>query len=421
MITIGRPYIEEHDQGVFLKCHIVDETRGYDNDLWYCVDTTYADKLCPEVSDAFVLVMLLPAIQTKQNIVVKSDVSEKLYHNLRTVVLSSLTWAYYKQFGSVIDIHVEGKLVSYNFHPSAIATGCSLGVDSFSTIKRYFLDNDCEPGYRLTHLTFFNVGAVGSTNSDSVRQSYIKDIERITNFAKECNLPIVKVDSNICDFYPIFDFNATHTFRNMSVVLALQKLFKRYLYASAFPNRYIRIDKEDLAHYESILLPHISTESTELISADSELSRTEKLKYISTDIYAQNLLYVCRKDQARNDGELDFLNADDDEMYVNCGHCDKCLRTILALDIIGKLDCFKHRFDLSYWSEGGGQYTYIAKVLNGRKKDLAFLDLYQNMCVYKYDIPIKARMLYLRSVLYKCYRFVYKRLQKVFRMLIFRN
>lgn len=417
MITIDKPYIEKCDQSTFLKCHIVDESRGFDKDLWYSVDSFYADKLCYEVSDAFVLVMLLPAIQTKQNIVVKSDVSEKLYHNLRTVVLSSLTWAYYKQSGSVIEIQVEGNLVSYDFHPNAIATGCSLGVDSFSTIKRYFFDNNCEPGYRLTHLTFFNVGAVGSTNSVCVRKSYLKDIDRISNFAKEYNLPIVAVDSNVCEFYPIFDFNATHTFRNMSVVLALQKLFKRYLYASAYPNRSIRIDKADLAHFESMLLPHISTESTELISADSELSRTEKIKYITSDSKAQKMLYVCRREQAKNDGEEDFLCAENEEENVNCGRCDKCLRTILALDVIGELNQFRPLFDLSYWYNGGGKCLYIAKVLRGRKRDLLLSDLFQYMQAYKYRIPFKARVLYVKGlvedVFVKSFHFIWRKMRKM--------
>lgn len=312
--------------------------------------------------------------------------SERLYFNINKVVFNTLSWAYYHNADNPIRLLTSSELISHKFTPKAVASGCSLGVDSFSVIKRHLFDTNTPEGFRLTHLTFFNVGAIGSDTSDMTKQAYLKEKNRVKIFADKYNLPIVFVDSNINDFYPIKDFNATHTFRNMSVVLAMQKLFKRYLYASTYPLRNIKISKDDLSHFESTLLPLLATESTDIMSADPEMSRSEKIEYIASDPEVQKSLYVCRKEQANADNEPEFRDISMYAENVNCGKCMKCKRTMMALEIIGKLNEYKDTFDFTYWNSGGRE-QYLLEILLRRKDDEFYQDLYDNIVKNNYTIP----------------------------------
>ena len=159
-----------------------------------------------------------------------------------------------------------------NYQAKAVATGCSLGVDSFSTIIDH-IGTDCSPSYRLTHFTYFNVGAHGDKNLDKVKESYDNDFKLVDAYAKTKKIPVVAVESNISKLYEGFDFNQCALIRNMSVVLSMQKLFRRYIYASSFHIRDTSFSNKDMHYQSPFLLPALSTETTELINGDPCLDR----------------------------------------------------------------------------------------------------------------------------------------------------
>ncbi len=72
--------------------------------------------------------------------------------------------------------------------------------------------------------------------------------------------------------------------------------------------------KNDAAHYEGVLLPMLSTETTSFYSSNQEMSRIEKVRLISDFEQSYEWLLVC------------WLHK------PNCGKCGKCIRTMLELD-----------------------------------------------------------------------------------------
>jgi hypothetical protein len=390
MIRIGKPVIENQGDLVILKALVTNEAECKKDWIWYATSKEYGDFFCPETADSFVVPMILRAVKTHQDILVESEISEKLFYNLNNSVFYALEKAGEFQFGKGHIRIIANKLRSEPFNGACVGTGCSLGVDSFAVIKKYCLEKEVSEGYRITHLSLFNAGAFGGTknsNIEGVRRSFFEEVKRIEAFANRIELPLVWVDSNVRWFYPESDFNWSHTYLNMGIVLSMQKLWQKYYYASGYSLEHLCFDIKDSAKYEPFLLPHISTESTELISASMDMSRSDKVRYISTDEIVRKNLYVCLKDQISNNA---LIKNKYEGVYLNCGRCLKCERTLLQLDIFNQLDEFSAIFDLSVWPKR--KRYYIGEVIAGKKKNIMMMDLYNSMIDNNYEIPRFSRL-----------------------------
>lgn len=123
-----------------------------------------------------------------------------------------------------------------------------------------------------------------------------------------------------------------------SCALALQRRLHRYYASSSFSyNEIIEHGKNskdfDLAEFsESYLCPLIRTENFELIVDGCQYSRAEKTARISSWNIAKEHLNVCVHPL---------------EKGKNCSHCNKCMRTMITLEALGKLNEFEGVFDLS--------------------------------------------------------------------------
>lgn len=370
MITIGKPYIEQIDNKIYLKSHIVDEGQHIEEDLYYMSDLEYGKYFSSEVADSFLIGLLQPAIKHGQSIKIDSLISERLAYNLPTILYILSLGCCWNEDVSKINIDYSGVYCDYN-HPTAVGCGCSLGVDSFAAMKYHF-DNSCTKNHRITHLTYFNVGAMGYVDLEKARVSYEKDLKMVLDFANEVHLPVVTLESNISKWHSDFDFNDSGHFRNMSAILSLQKLFKYYLYASSFSVSTLHFDHKYMGYYESLLFPLLSTINTEIIISNPGMSRIDKTKYIVDDKFTQKYLYVCWKEITANKFPNGRIAAIKDN-YLNCTRCDKCLRTLLAIDLLGKLDDYYSIFDIDYYKKE--KDSYIAKVLLNKEKSTFYVEL----------------------------------------------
>ncbi len=376
VIKIGKPRIVNSEGNCYLYSHIQDEAQHIDDDLFYSVPEEYGVFLTHEVSDAFIVGCLLPAVFYNQDIVVDGPISERLFYNLNNSVSYVLSLVY----GNRIRIHAK-ELVHAQFGSSGVGCGCSLGVDSFAAMIQHIpylggAEMMCAPkSYQITHLTYFNVGAMGYVDLKKAKDSYDKDIKMVRAFSNEVHLPLVSLESNFSILYKDFDFDASGDFRNFSAALSLQKLFGKYLYGSSFPICDFKFDKGQTGYYESLIAPLISTESMEIVIANPDMSRIDKTKFIIDNPLVHKYLYVCWKELIANRWP-DSTIAKVKDYHLNCSRCDKCKRTLLAIDLLGKLDEFEAIFDIPYWKSV--KESYIAKVLSNRQgnafyKDLCFL------------------------------------------------
>jgi hypothetical protein len=295
---------------------------GNEQEIWYEVDEAYAEYLCYERADAFLLGCLPYAMAFNHNITVDGDISEKLYYQLTTFFIPAMSkyTNYYKNISITCRLNHD----VYNTG-IGVGTGFSGGVDSFYTILSNLHNTTLD--FNVTHLTFFKVGATGSYGGEEATKRFRKRINVLKSFVEENNLEFVIVDSNISDYMKM-SYNFVHTYRSLSAVLALQKLFKIYYYASGLSLKEFSFNEYDSAFYDLLNVYSFSTENVIFYSSGATESRIEKTEFISTYESTYNYLNVCN---------------DHDE---NCRNCSKCIRTMGGLYALGKLDLYKNVFDI---------------------------------------------------------------------------
>ena len=375
MIRIEKPRIENRSGIIYLISTICSEIENVKEDVWYRTTEEWGDYLNDEVADAFVLPMLLVALRNREDIVVDAPLSEKLYYNIVNNILYTLS------IPLNISCNVSVSCAGFHtneFSPTAVGCGCSLGVDSFSAMIRHTAE-DCPHGFRITHLTNFNIGAYGN-NIEKSEPLYKEALEDVKVYAAEKKLPLVLLESNFGIFFEGVDFNWCGPIRTMSAVLSMQKLFKRYYYASGSTNKQFAYT-DTMCDFASLLIPMLSTESTELIVADQDKNRIDKTAAIVDDPFAQRYLDVCWKRIRANRGDTQYMQFP----FKNCTRCSKCIRTLLTLDILGYSENFRRVFDLDYFQRNRDEIirNYVAK----RNVNHYYQEVYQLMLDKNYPIP----------------------------------
>ena len=355
--------IEKIDNRDFKNVYQFDYLSDNKFSLWYCVDIRYTDYLCYERSDAFIVGLIYFAMVAGIDISSNVPMTKSLYDNITTVLIPTMCNS--ETGYSAINIKCEC-LPELEPTASFVGTGASGGVDSFTEIQlgtRADIDNKS----KLTHLCYFNVGALNFSAylkpytldswNNGANDEFAKRSDIAQEIADDYNLDVVCVNSNISDLYQ-GAFLYSVTYRTCSAVFATKKMWSKYYYASAgYSHDLSPSPATDSARFDNFILPNLCTENLTFASNGSSLSRLEKTKLLTNNVSAQKLLNVCSNE------------------VFNCGKCDKCIRTMLALDVLGVLDNFSHAFrhqsmynkkKWKYWgrvrfSDRGNDFMYEIK------------------------------------------------------------
>lgn len=412
MIKIGKPFVVEDGKYAYLKAkvEISDDTsaaylaaskvikkvhwrttenyppvewQSDDSGLWFAVPLEYKGYLCVERSDAFVVAMLWYAMITGSDIESVAPMSEKMVFHITRFLIPALC----TDENGYRRISIVGPTTDQPYRNiNGVGTGMSCGIDSFYTMHEYTKD-DTPKNYRLTHLSYFNMGAIFHPNRSEKKQYSLKEFYETTDrmseekrenarlVAKQAGMPLVYVKSNLDSDYYRGAYGHTGVYRNCAMALALQGLFSIYYNSSGgWPGYFDLTLTEGSQHYEALLCQCLSTESLSFILSDYA-TRAEKTIAIADDKLVQKYLDVC------------FC-------FNSCGKCSKCIRTLVTLDIIGKVDQFREIFDVDDFKKHKVEAYYkILKTKDGdAKEDNAVFakDLYR-MAMGKGIIP-KASM-----------------------------
>jgi hypothetical protein len=339
---------------------------GVSECLWFETAPEYGQYLSPERSDAFVVALLLYAMSRhEQEVRVCAPMSERLYYCLTKYLVDVVA----AMNPALAPIRISGPCLGSSIGTGqAAGTGLSCGVDSLATVIDHMGD-DCPPAYRLTHFTFYNVGASGDYGGEAARRLFKQRAKKSRLFAEERGVPLVELDSNLSEVLGA-SFLPTHTYRNVAATLALQKLFSRYYYASGLPLSRFKLDWHDPAHYDAFALNMLSTESLELYSSGLSLTRVEKTRKVSAFEPSYRHLNVCVAD------------------HHNCSKCHKCLRTMLTLEVLGRLHLYDKVFDLTQYQRR--RVRYLATVLALGASDPFMGEIADAIRQTRFPIPARA-------------------------------
>lgn len=297
-------------------------------------------------ADAFLLPCALLAMARGEDLEVAAPVSAKLLHNARFAVIPI--------FRRILSLPREiairaPEAVSERYDGErGVVTGFSAGIDSFALLQDYFFQAP-PPGYKVTHLLFNNIGSHFPTAEREPQEIYRWRLERIEAFARDIGLPLFRVQSNVQDLLP-FEFWQTHSAINASAAFLFQPICAKFLYASGYSYRDIGVRAaRDPGIADPILVPSYATESLEGVSVGSHLTRMDKTRIVADMPWARTALDVC------------FFPSGD---TINCGKCDKCVRTLLTLEVLGRLEDFAGLFDMANYRRERG--SYVANLASGK-------------------------------------------------------
>lgn len=353
-------------------------------ELWFGTSKDYYDYLVTENVDAFLVGLLLLAMQKGEDIEIKAPVSARLYYQLKHYMIPALSKVFpsWKKINIIANEINENNLCTEN----ASATGITAGVDSFAAVCEHYNEIG---DFKLKYLTFFNAGSHGDFGGDKSRELFFDRLEFVKPIGEKLNLPIIYIDSNISEILGM-EFVKTHTFRTIACALTLQKLIKFYQHASSDRlDFYILLDSYS-SNYDLLTLPMLSTESTTFYNSNSQYNRVEKTRLIAGFPYTYDYLNVCL---ASNDtGKVD-----------NCSECEKCLRTQLTLDLLGKLHLYKNSFDMQKYQVKKNEYIAHVILYELESEPYQILQLINEV---NFKIPLESKILF-------AYKFLKKFLKKI--------
>jgi len=326
-IEIGIPNLKRTNSDYLNVCYPV-KSSIFPDELCFSVSSDYEDFIADGL-DCALVALILPAMKSQSRIILNGPVSEKLLlscrGNLQHIVKLVLGYE------PVPIIFKDGFTRDVRSQSSLTATGFSGGVDSYS-ILRDFNFRDDRASRSVDFLIFSNVGANGKTSERSLFEKRLRDSSRA---AQAVGLPLLVVESNLDDFYSIYPdlhFFKTHSFRNASVAHLLSNSISVYLYAAARTYSEVKVEpSESIGKVDPITLPMLSGESIDIRSEGARYSRSEKIESLLDYEVVQENLFVC----------VDHKHADG-----NCSVCQKCVRTLLVIDMLGCVDKFSRVFDL---------------------------------------------------------------------------
>lgn len=319
------------------------ETSTGRKKLWYRVSSSHAHFIS-ELSDAAVVGMLIPAMLVGEDVFVEGEVSGRLllqlsgpYQKLLTQIMPSLR---------PVKIFAEQANPLERKYPSGVATGFSGGIDSYCLLADHYY-NSVVSETRVSHLLFNNVGSHGRGKAGE--ELFRKRYSQLLPTVEKVGLPFLMINSNLDSFYPdSMDFELTHTLRNAAVALLLQKGISYFMYASAFPYTDIFVGSaRSMAYSDAVSLPMLSTASLAMNSVGGEYTRVEKTLRVCEITDSYDSLDVC-------------VNPNNLTGYTNCAECWKCLRTLVTLDMAGRLECYAPSFNLSVYEDR--KQTYLASL-----------------------------------------------------------
>ncbi len=353
MITIRNIRIEQQNNKSRLCADIL--YKEEENTLWYEVKKEYEKYLCYERADAFLVALLLYAMERQEDIkILDTPVTSKLYFNIINYIIPVLASKGIKYYPINIICNISSEKI---FNEEQNGTGISRGVDSFQTLKKY--TQDCPKDMQVKWLTFFNVGSHSDFGGENGRKLFLKRKNISEKFAKENNFNFIDVDSNISEFLGQI-FVETHSFRSASAVFAIQKLFKNYYYASGYSVHDFKIQLDRPAKFEIYILSFLSTDSLTFYSSGCESNRLNKVYVIKEYELAQKNLNVCFNDE------------------FNCGKCEKCIRTMFELYANNSLEKFSKVFDVEEFNRSKKWYEYMF-MKEFYKQNIDYIDTYNLM------------------------------------------
>jgi len=302
---------------VWAKIELDKKVENFPDYLWFRVPNLYA-KYTNTQSDAFLVSGLLGGMYLGEDIQVRGSVSPRLAYHLEEYQFV-LNFLYPKEV-HLVTIEYE-KLEQLPVQPMAVGTTFSGGVDSFFALLKHAPENQPSLEHRITHALFID----GFDIVQKDKQRYQALYKRYKEALESIDIELIPLQTNVVSvIIPRLRFPRFYSPALVGSSMILAGLFKRFIISNSWD--YYQLQTQ--SHGSNPLSDRLfSTESLEIDHFGANYRRVEKVEAISDWKLAQEHLRVCG---------TPFL----DEKSLNCSRCGKCLRTMIPIYAMGKMEQF---------------------------------------------------------------------------------
>lgn len=314
----------QHENRQRCSARIIWEDCGRNpQEIYFETDVRHASLISPD-PHAFLIASVIPGLYFgEQRVFIDEAICPKLKDGLNTAMQLLRHW-WYPPGHQIVSIEARKQQnISDNELHKRAAFCFSGGVDSMATLYHNRLEfHPDHPGYLRDGLLVFGME--------------VKDIEKfrkvlrlIDTIAEASDLTFIPVYTNITDIGPVNRREFWHEFwlcQYMSASFAaIAHAFSKRWHSLSFNSSH---DVPNLIPQgdHPLLTACYSSWGLQVSQAGFNLSRFDKVKMIADWNVALQNLRVCNRDDRYEDGML------------NCGRCEKCVRTMLALEAAGALD-----------------------------------------------------------------------------------
>jgi len=304
-VEVKKPEIFENKNIIKIQAEIIYDDTSKTDLLFYEFDKKYLPYVTKS-ADPYLLSLLPLAFDIGQNLKLNLPVDEVLLNNINKIQLVLKSWYPSKEIIPVETQILQKTKLSKNNKTGLFFSG---GVDSFYAAIKYSDDIDY-----LIFILGFDISC--SQNEDSIKILN----KNLSNIAEKLQKEIIIISTNLRETrFKSLKWLYNYGFGLASTAIILESLYSKVLISA---NRKFIDYKNQQAGDHPDLVPLFSTSNTNFVLKSADKNRMEKIEFLSNHQVALENLRVCWKSQS----------------FYNCSMCEKCFRTMVAFDLIGKLN-----------------------------------------------------------------------------------
>jgi hypothetical protein len=210
-------------------------------------------------------------------------------------------------------VHIEATDLPASTPARGVGASFSGGVDSFHTLHSHLRESEPDPLRRITHALFvqgLDIGLNDTFNFERCIQAYTPKLGSL-------DVQLIPVTTNIRSFYRGLDMSWMH----ISPLVGAAHFLGESLGVFYLPSGWT--DDEHSPWGEvTALVKLLSSDRLDVVYDGATMTRADKLRIVAEWPVTYDVLRVCL---ARIDG------------VGNCCRCDKCLGTMVGLELAGAL------------------------------------------------------------------------------------
>jgi hypothetical protein len=334
-MIIQEPQLKESGDEITVEAAVKVERpdAAYPATLWFTFSKTVGSFVTAR-ADGFAVALLPLAMHLGEPLTVHGSLSYRLAHGLRDYQAFQSTWKPRKF--SAVELECSGlQSRDPGEATGAVGTAFSGGVDSFHSLWTHVGQNEPYAPYRISHCLMINGFDPDAdlTNAGSFRRMQ----KLFEPMMERLGLEMVVARTNLLEFLSLPIVKQSFTAFITSPALVLGRLFSRYYVPSSYKFTHLaRFQDGSHPMYDHLL----GTESMQTIHDGGHLTRVAKTVALSQWPETYDLLRVC-------------VNATgvqaERSAIANCCACEKCLRTMVTLDLasaLGNYRCFSRPLNL---------------------------------------------------------------------------